>query len=100
MGPAHPASCSVRAIQNRSLQLHILTRRAYLTNLVGEAAEDGAAVAAGEPEEERGVAGGAGLGLDEVVEELHAGVRVDLHVPSFTTQYKYNFSLQFQSNRS
>jgi len=55
----------------------------YLTNLVGEAAEDGAAVAAGEPEEERGVAGGAGLGLrlDEVVEELHAGVLVHLHVP-------------------
>jgi len=57
----------------------------YLTNLVGEAAEDRAAVAAGEPEEERGVTGGAGLGLglglDEVVEELHAGVLVHLHVP-------------------
>ena len=52
------------------------------TNLVGEAAEDGAAIAAGEPEEERGVAGlGLGLGPDEVVEELDAGVLVHLHVP-------------------
>lgn len=58
----------------------------WRTDLVGEAAEDGAAVAAGEPEEERGViggGGGAGLGLDEVVEELHAGVLLHLHVPSF-----------------
>lgn len=53
----------------------------WRTDLVGEAAEDGAAVAAGEPEEERGVIGGAGLGLDEVVEELHAGVLLHLHVP-------------------
>lgn len=62
---------------------HPSTWRIILTNLVGEAAEDGAAVAAGEPEEERGVAGCAGLGLgpDEVVEELHAGVLVHLHVP-------------------
>ena len=34
----------------------------YLTNLVSEAAEDGAAVAAREPEEERGIAGGRDSG--------------------------------------
>lgn len=54
------------------------------TYLVGEAAEGGAALAAGDPEDKRGVAVvGAGLGPDEVVEELRAGVLVHLHIPLF-----------------
>jgi hypothetical protein len=55
-----------------------------LTDLVGQAAEDGASVAAGEPEEERDIGGVAGLGLDEVVEQLGAVVLVHFHVPVAT----------------
>jgi len=67
------------------------------TNLVGEAAQGGAALAAGEPEEERGVAGGLGLGLDQVVEELRAGVLVHLHVP-FIYRAIYNLSFRAAVN--
>jgi hypothetical protein len=52
------------------------------TDLVGEAGEDGAAGAAGEPEHER-VVGRAALGADEVVEEADAIALVHLHVPAY-----------------
>jgi hypothetical protein len=51
-----------------------------LTNLEEEGAEDGAAVAAGDPEED-GVGAGVALRLDEVVEQLGAVLLVDRHVP-------------------
>ena len=55
------------------------------TDLVGEAGEDGAAGAAGEPEHER-VVGRAALGADEVVEEANAIALVHLHVPDAHTR--------------
>jgi hypothetical protein len=51
-----------------------------LTNLEEEGAEDGAAIAAGDPEED-GVGAGVALRLDEVVEQLGAVLLVDRHVP-------------------
>jgi len=59
------------------ITVNIETQRA---DLVGEAGEDGAAGAAGEPEHER-VVGRAALGAGEVVEEANAIGLVHLHVP-------------------
>ena len=56
------------------------------TDLVGEAGEDGAAGAAGEPEHER-VVGRAALGAGEVVEEANAIGLVHLHVPAYTRNF-------------
>ena len=60
-------------IQSFSIQTKLLT---YLK---GKAAEDGAAVAAGEPEKD-GVTAGIRLRLDEVVEQLGPIVVVHAHV--------------------
>jgi hypothetical protein len=70
--------------------------RKLLTDLKGKAAEDGAAVAAGESEKD-GVTAGIRLRLDVVVEQLGPIVLVHAHVPSYDTSshqicYKSNWS--------
>lgn len=75
-----------RRVNQPTMHAMISCARHVPTYLVGEAAEGGAALAAGDPEDERGVAVvGAGLGPDEVVEELRAGVLVHLHIPLLHT---------------
>jgi hypothetical protein len=55
-----------------------------LTDLEEEGAEHGAAVAAGEPEED-GVAAGVALRLEEVVEQLCPVLLVDGHISDRST---------------